>query len=96
MPPKASNTSARARVHVLLSTINRVSEPDGKFEQAYGHHRIETALQVLGKNASLRLIIRDLDDETMLKMMAADNDDAYNLTPAFILDRGLWLVGAKA
>jgi hypothetical protein len=26
------------------------------------------------------------DDETMLKMMAADNDDAYNLTPAFILE----------
>jgi hypothetical protein len=25
-------------------------------------------------------------DETMLKMMAADNDDAYNLTPAFILE----------
>jgi hypothetical protein len=28
----------------------------------------------------------NLDDETMLKMMAADNDDAYNLTPAFILE----------
>ena len=32
------------------------------------------------------LIIRDLDDETMLKMMAADNDDAYAVTPAFILE----------
>jgi hypothetical protein len=59
---------------------------DGKFEQAYGHHRIEAARQVLGKNASVRLIIRDLDDETMLKMMAADNDDAYNLSPGFILE----------
>ena len=59
---------------------------DGKFEQAYGHHRIEAARQVLGKNASVRLIIRDLDDETMLKMMAADNDDAYNLSPGFVLE----------
>jgi hypothetical protein len=40
----------------------------------------------LGKSANISLIVRELDDETTLKMMAADNDDAYNLTPAFILE----------
>ena len=30
--------------------------------------------------------MRDLDDEAMLKIMAADNDDAYNLVPSFILE----------
>ena len=40
----------------------------------------------LGTDATVRLIVRDLDDEAMLKIMAADNDDAYNLRPAFILE----------
>ena len=34
----------------------------------------------------MKLLVRELDDETMLKMMAADNDDAYNLSPGFILE----------
>lgn len=58
----------------------------GHYEIAYGHHRIEAARQQLGKSAKVSLIVRDLDDEIMLKMMAADNDDAYNLTPGFILE----------
>ena len=59
---------------------------NGHFQIAYGHHRMEAVKRKLGKNAKVSLIVRDLDDETMLKMMAADNDDAYNLTPAFILE----------
>lgn len=40
----------------------------------------------IGKKAKVSLIVRELNDGAMLKMMAADNDDAYNLTPAFILE----------
>src|SRR5208282_940691 len=35
----------------------------------------------LGKSAKIALIVRDLDDETTLKMMAADNDDASFFAP---------------
>jgi ParB-like chromosome segregation protein Spo0J len=56
------------------------------FELAYGHHRLEALRRELGAKAKVRMLCREIDDETMLKMMAADNDDAYNLSPGFILE----------
>jgi len=83
-----------AKIVKLRSSIDRTEfwenvvarKSNGHFEIAYGHHRIEAARRQLGKKAKVTLIVRDLDDETMLKMMAADNDDAYDLSPAFILE----------
>lgn len=46
--------------------------PDGP-EIAYGHHRLEAVKQELGSEAEVSLIVRDLDDETMLKIMANEN-----------------------
>ena len=47
--------------------------PDGKPEIAYGHHRLEAARKAKGPNFMIDLIIRDLDDETMIKIMANEN-----------------------
>ena len=84
----------KLKIEKLRVSIKRTSfwentvarEKNGHYELAYGHHRIESARQEIGLTAKVRLIIRVLSDEAMLKMMAADNDDAYNITPSFILE----------
>jgi hypothetical protein len=52
--------------------------PDGRAELAYGHHRVEAARRELGPESDVFLIIRDLDDTTMLRMMAAENKRETN------------------
>jgi len=84
----------QAKIDKLKSSINRtefwdnvVARAKGEyFELAYGHHRIEAVKQVKGKKAVVDLIIRDLDDPMMLKVMGADNDTIYGVTPNFILE----------
>jgi hypothetical protein len=56
------------------------------FELAYGHHRIEAARQELGHAAKVWLTVRGMDDATMLKIMASENDEAWAITPSFILE----------
>jgi len=53
---------------------------NGKFEIAYGHHRIK-ALKKL-KYKSIDIPIFDLDDNQMLKIMAEENHDDYKMSPA--------------
>ena len=84
----------KAKIAVLKSSMDRTDfwsnvvarERAGKFQIAYGHHRIEAAREAFGKRAEVSIIVRDLDDATMLKIMAADNSDAYNMSPGFILE----------
>ncbi len=51
--------------------------PDGKPEIAYGHHRVDLARKALGPDALIDLIVKDLDDESMIKMMANDNRNEW-------------------
>jgi ParB-like chromosome segregation protein Spo0J len=53
-----------------------------KFEIAYGHHRLE-ALKKSG-TTEVDIPVKDLDDATMLRIMADENDDLYNMTPAVL------------
>ena len=84
----------KTKIAKLRSSIKRTSfwdnivgrEKNGSYELAYGHHRLEAARQEMGKGAKISLLLRDLDDKMMLKVMAADNDDAYNITPGFVLE----------
>jgi len=50
------------------------TEP-GTYELAYGHHRLAALHEIHGKRSTLMLDIpvRDLDDATMLKIMAGEN-----------------------
>lgn len=57
---------------------------DGKYEIAYGHHRLE-ALKNLGIK-EVDIPIKDLDDATMIKMMAQENMEEWFLTPIVALE----------
>ena len=52
-------------------------EVDGEAEIAYGHHRLVALREELGTKAKVPLIIKDLDDEAMLQMMARENMDEW-------------------
>ena len=45
---------------------------------AFGHHRIEAARRELGKNADVSIILRKIDDETMLKLLGRENLEEYS------------------
>ena len=44
-----------------------------KIELAYGHHRVAALRALYGENQEFDWIVRDLDDEMMLKIMAKEN-----------------------
>lgn len=84
----------KAKVEKLRSSIQRTgfwdnlvarkSGENGCVEIAYGHHRIEALRQEFEKNHEIDVIVRDLDDATMLKIMAAENDAMDVMSPAII------------
>ena len=75
----------RDKVEALKESFRRTGfwenivarEVNGKAEIAYGHHRLVALQEELGKKAKVPLIIKDLDDEAMLQMMARENMDEW-------------------
>jgi ParB-like nuclease family protein len=49
----------------------------GQFEQAYGHHRKVALLEQYGPNHEVKVIVKDLDDGHMIKIMANENMDEW-------------------
>lgn len=82
----------KAKVEKLRSSIARTGfwdnlvarQKDGEIEIAYGHHRIEACRQELGDKFEIDVIVKDLDDATMLKIMAAENDSMDIMSPMVI------------
>jgi hypothetical protein len=69
--------------------------PDGKgYEQAYGHHRIESARRCGIKEADF--VVRDLDENMMLKMMELENQEDYRYCPLSLLETCKAVVNALA
>ena len=69
--------------------------PDGKgYEQAYGHHRIESAQRCGIKEADF--VVRDLDENMMLKMMELENQEDYRYCPLSLLETCKAVVNALA
>jgi ParB-like chromosome segregation protein Spo0J len=50
---------------------------DGKAEIAYGHHRLVALKEEYGPNHKVELIIRKLDDEAMIQIMARENMEEW-------------------
>lgn len=50
---------------------------DGGAEIAYGHHRLVALREEFGDAHEVELIIRDLDDTTMLQIMARENSEEW-------------------
>jgi len=57
-------------------------EKDGKYEIAYGHHRL-IAIQELGIK-EVDIPVRDLDNATMVKIMANENMEDWGASPAIV------------
>ena len=55
-------------------------------EIAYGHHRLEAAKQELGPDHEIDLIVRDLSDEMMLKIMANENMEEWRTSFSVIME----------
>lgn len=69
--------------------------PDGKgYEQAYGHHRLEAAKRSDIKEADF--VMRDLDENMMLKMMELENQEDYRYCPLSLLESCKAVVNALA
>jgi ParB-like chromosome segregation protein Spo0J len=48
------------------------------YELAYGHHRWEAFKEKFGEKASMNLIVRDIDDDDMLRIMADENMNEFD------------------
>jgi ParB-like nuclease domain len=57
--------------------IARKAGENGKYEQAFGHHRKEAYERHYGKGSEIEVIVLDLDDDQMLKMMAHENQEDW-------------------
>lgn len=83
----------RDKIRKLKSSIKRTGfwdnivgrmRPDGNFEIGYGHHRRVALREIYPGTHEIGVICRKLDDATMIKVMADENDEIYNLSPAVI------------
>jgi hypothetical protein len=50
---------------------------NGSVEIAYGHHRLEALRQEFGPNHQIEMIVRPLNDEHMIKIMARENMEEW-------------------
>lgn len=66
----------------------------GKYQQAYGHHRLHAAIRAGIKEADF--VVRDLDESMMLKMMELENQEDYRYCPLSLLESVKAVVNALA
>ena len=64
------------------TVIARPAMKGGGYELAFGHHRWKAAQEVLGEDAMVELSVRELDNDSMLKMMARENNEIYDANAA--------------
>lgn len=67
---------------------------EGKYEQAYGHHRVEAARQAGIKEADF--IVKKLTDQQMIQVLHDDNDEAYRFRVASLFESVRAVVHALA
>lgn len=74
------------KVQSLINSINETGFWDnivarkvgGGFQIAYGHHRLLAVEKALGLDAIINIPIKNLNDETMIRIMAEENHDYYS------------------
>jgi hypothetical protein len=92
------------KIATLMASINSTGywtntivrpAPDGKgYELAYGHHRLESAKRCGIKEAEF--VVRDLDENLLLKMMENENSEDYRYCPLSLLESVKAVVNALA
>lgn len=76
----------KAKIDSLRQSIKDVGLWEGviarkvgtRYQQAFGHHRIEAARKELGEDHKVPIIVRNLDDKEMLQFMGRENLEDYN------------------
>jgi len=57
---------------------------NGKFQIAYGHHRLAALREVFKPDDIVDIPVKELDDATMIKIMANENMDEWKTSPKVI------------
>ena len=83
-PGKIERLSSSIKKTGFWDNIVARKRKDGKFEVAYGHHRIHALRKIYPAAHEIGLIVRELADPTMIQVMASENDEVYSLGPAVI------------
>lgn len=81
-----------AKVEALVASIkqtgfwdNILARKDGmKVQIAYGHHRLAALRKAMKATDAVDIPVRELDDATMLKVMANENMDEWKTSPGVI------------
>jgi len=85
----------REKVESLKQSISQTSfwdnllvrpkpEEKGNYQIAYGHHRLMALKELNIKEAELP--VRDIDDATMIRIMANENLDSWKTAPAVVIE----------
>ena len=56
----------------------------GKIEIAYGHHRLIALQRIYKPNDYVDIPVKELDDPTMIRIMANENDESWGTSPKII------------
>lgn len=54
------------------------------FELVYGHHRLQALKNLIGEDTEIEVMVKDYGNEDMIRIMANENNAAYNATPATV------------
>ena len=97
------NPLLKEKVAELVSSINTTGFWDnivvrknkaGKYELAYGHHRIAAAIEAGLESAEF--IVKDLSDALMIQIMDNENREVYASSPASLIESVKAVVQALA
>ena len=59
-------------------------EKQGKYQLSYGHHRLQSAIDTGLTEAEF--VVRNLDEDMMLRMMELENSESYRYCPLSLLE----------
>ena len=82
------------KVESLAKSINQTGfwdnilarKRDGRIEIAYGHHRLVALKKDFKPDHIVDIPVKDLDDATMIKIMANENMEQWELNPTIITE----------
>lgn len=87
------NPLRRDKIEELIASINTTGfwdnvvvrkNKDGKYELAYGHHRVQAAIEVGIVEADF--IVKELSDALMIQIMDNENREVYASSPASMIE----------
>ena len=80
------------KIESLTNSINETGfwdnilarKSNGKIEIAYGHHRLVVLKKLFKPDDFIDIPVKELDDSTMIRIMANENDESWGTSPKII------------